>query len=74
MGTIESRRSIRSEWDDGKEIYEGSIFYEGKEYDFEIDGFFHIPIRLKKYISLLKLQYCQYLLTSISRKSELFQN
>ena len=37
-GAKESDVSIHSEWDDGKEIYEGSIFYEGKEYDFEIDA------------------------------------
>lgn len=29
---------IHSEWDDGREIYEGSIVYKGKEYDFEIDA------------------------------------
>lgn len=37
-GAKESDVSIHSEWDDGKEIYEGSIFYQGKEYDFEIDA------------------------------------
>lgn len=29
---------IHSEWDDGREIYEGSVIYKGKEYDFEIDA------------------------------------
>lgn len=37
-GAKESDVSIHSEWDDGREIYEGSIIYQGKEYDFEIDA------------------------------------
>ncbi len=37
-GAKTSDVSIHSEWDDGREIYEGSIIYKGKEYDFEIDA------------------------------------
>ncbi len=37
-GAKESDVSIHSEWDDGREIYEGSIIYQGREYDFEIDA------------------------------------
>lgn len=37
-GAKKSDVSIHSEWDDGKEIYEGSIVYKEREYDFEIDA------------------------------------
>lgn len=37
-GAKKSDVSIHSEWDDGKEIYEGSIIYKEREYDFEIDA------------------------------------
>lgn len=29
---------LDTEWDDGRMEYEGSIFYNGYEYEFEIDG------------------------------------
>lgn len=37
-GAKKSDVSIHSEWDDGREIYEGSIIYKEIEYDFEIDA------------------------------------
>lgn len=37
-GAKKSDVSIHSEWDDGIEIYEGSIIYKDMEYDFEIDA------------------------------------
>lgn len=37
-GATESNLIIKQERDDGKDIYEGSIIYNGVDYDFEIDA------------------------------------
>lgn len=37
-GASENDLRIHKDFDDGRNIYEGSIYYNGVEYDFEIDG------------------------------------
>lgn len=37
-GAKEKDIQIKREYDDGREIYEGSVFYEDMEYEFEIDA------------------------------------
>lgn len=37
-GATAQNISIELDWDDGKCIYEGEIFYNGMEYEFEIDA------------------------------------
>lgn len=37
--TLQDIRKFKSEYDNGKLEYEGKIFYDQKEYEFEIDGY-----------------------------------
>lgn len=36
--TKEDIYSIEKEFDDGHEVYEGTLFYDGLEYEFEVDA------------------------------------
>lgn len=37
-GATEENIRIKLEWDDGREFYEGDIYYDQKEYEFEMDA------------------------------------